>query len=140
MTELSLWLQLLYILAEKASELQCIELAWGANCEFFWHLEWGVKKRGLSDNLNFVHVLKKIQELKKLVIKGYYAKNWPAYLKKRMSVQVQAICNHSCEKHELKKRGLNNEELRVEKLICEMNEKKLQTFEKYQQGTEDLIS
>jgi len=57
-----------------------------------------------------------------------------------MSVQVQAICNHSCEKHELKKRGLNNEELRVEKLICEMNEKKLQTFEKYQQGTEDLIS
>jgi hypothetical protein len=40
----------------------------------FWHLEWGVKKRGLSDNLNFVHVLKKIQGLKKLVIKGYYAK------------------------------------------------------------------
>lgn len=57
-----------------------------------------------------------------------------------MSVQVQAICDHSCEKHELKKRGLNNEELRVEKLICEMNEKKLQTFEEYQQGTEDLIS
>jgi len=40
----------------------------------------------------------------------------------------------------LKKKGLNNEELRVEKLICEMNEKKLQTFEKYQQETEDLIS
>jgi hypothetical protein len=33
MAELSLWLQLLYVLAEEASGLRCIELKWGAKCE-----------------------------------------------------------------------------------------------------------
>ena len=54
MAELSPWLQLLYILAEEASGLRCIELGWGAECEFHWH------QRGLGDNLDFMRVLGKI--------------------------------------------------------------------------------
>jgi hypothetical protein len=76
--------------------------------------------------------------LEKLVIEGYYAKNWPAYLEERMGVQVRAICGHCRQERELKEGDLNDEELSVEKLILETNEG-LQTFREYQQGTEDLI-
>jgi hypothetical protein len=74
-----------------------------------------------------------------LVIEGYYAKNWPAYLEERTGVQVRAICGHYREERELKEGGLNEEELSVEKLIRETNEKELQEFKEYQQGTENLI-
>jgi hypothetical protein len=66
-----------------------------------------------------------------LVIEGHYAKNWPEYLEERMGVQVRAICGHYREECELKEGDLNDEELRVEKLIRETNEKELQTFREY---------
>jgi len=134
MAELSPWLQLLYISAEEASGLRYIRIRWGAECEFHWGLERGARERGLGDNLDFIHVLGKIQGLEKLVIGGYYAKNWPAYLEARMSVQVRVICGHCREERESKEGDLNDE-----KLIRETNEKELQTFREYQQGTEDLI-
>jgi hypothetical protein len=139
MAELSPWLQLLYILAEEASGLRCIELAWGAECEFFWQLRRGTRETGLGDNLDFVRALRETRGLEKLVISGYYAKNWPAYLEERVGVRVRAICGHCRVERELKEEDLNDEELESEKLICEMNEKELQTFIEYQQGTEDLI-
>ena len=77
MAELSPWLQILHILAKEASGLRYIELGWGANCEFPWHLERGATERGLGDNLDFERPLGKIQEVEKRVIEGYYAKNWP---------------------------------------------------------------
>jgi hypothetical protein len=40
--------------------------------------------RGLGDNLDFVCTLGKIQGLETLVIEGFDAKNWPAYLEERM--------------------------------------------------------
>ena len=49
------------------------------------------------------------------------------------------LCSHCREERELKEGDLNNEELKIEKLIRETNEKELQTFIEYQQGTEDLI-
>jgi hypothetical protein len=139
MAELSPCLQLLYILAEEASGLRYIRIGWGAECEFPWRLGRGARERGLGDNPDFVRALGKIQGLEKLVIEGYYAKNWPAYLEERMGVQVRAICGHYREEPKLKEGDLNDEELRVEKLIRETNEKELQTFREYQQGTEDLI-
>ena len=138
MAEISSWIQLLYILAEKASGLRCIELAWGANCDYPWQLQRGERERGLGDNLDFVRALGKIQGLEKLVISGYYAKNWPAYLE-RIGMRVRAICGHCLEEAELKEGDLNDEELENEKFIREINEKGLQKFMEYQQGTEDLI-
>jgi hypothetical protein len=138
MAKLAPWLQLLYILAEEASGLRSIKLGWGANCDLRWHLERGAKERGLGDSLDFVRALGKIQGLEKLVIEGYYAKNWPVYLEGRIGVRVRAICGHCREERELGERELNDEELEDEKFIREMNEK-LQTFKDYQQGTEDLI-
>ena len=139
MAKLAPWLQLLYILAEEASGLRSIELGWGANCDFHYHPERGTEERGLGDSLDFVRALGKIQGLEKLVIKGYYAKNWPVYLEGRIGVRVRAICGHYREERELKEGNLNDEELKIEKLIRETNEKELQTFREYQQGTEDLI-
>ena len=46
---------------------------------------------------------------------------------------------HCREERELREGDLNNEELENEKFIREMNEKELQMFREYQQGTEDLI-
>ncbi len=93
----------------------------------------------MGDNLDFVRALGKIQGLEKLVIEGYYAKNWPAYLEESMGVQVQAICGHYRKEHKLQEKDMNDEELRRKRLISEMNEKELQTFREYQHGTEDLI-
>ncbi|TVY13898.1 hypothetical protein LARI1_G006212 [Lachnellula arida] len=101
MVELSPWLQLLRILAEEAGGMRCIELGWGAKCEFPWQ---GATERGLGDNLDFVRALGRIKGLEKLVISGYYAKNWPAYLEERMHVRVQATCGHCREESELKKK------------------------------------
>jgi len=139
MAELFPWLQLLYILAEEASGLRCIELGWGADSEFPQQLRRGARERGLGDNLEFVRALGKIQTLEKLVISGFYAKKWPAYLEERMGVRVRAICGYRREERKLEERDLNDEELKFEKLIREMNEKELQTFMEYQQETEDLI-
>ena len=52
---------------------------------------------------------------------------------------MQAIYGYCRKERELKEGNLNDEELEIEKLIREMNEKELQTFIEYQQGTEDLI-
>jgi hypothetical protein len=69
----------------------------------------------LGDNLDFVRGLGKIRELEKLVISGYYAKQWPAYLEERMGVRVQAIRGHCREERELKEGGQNHEESQREK-------------------------
>ncbi|KAF2241529.1 hypothetical protein BU26DRAFT_172565 [Trematosphaeria pertusa] len=130
--ELSPWLQLLDILAEEASGLRCLQLGWGAYVG-------KIGGRGLGDNLDFVRALGKIQGLEKLVIEGFYAKNWPAYLEERMGVRVRAICGRSREKREFRARDLNDAELEVEKSIRKMDNRELREFREYQQGTEDLI-
>lgn len=93
----------------------------------------------MGDSLDFVRAPGKIQGLEKLVIEGYYAKNWPVYLEGRIGVRVRAIRGHCREERELGEKELNDEESEDKKFIREINEKKLQTFKKYQQGTEDLI-
>ena len=93
----------------------------------------------MGDSLDFVRAPGKIQGLEELVIEGYYAKNWPVYLEGRIGVRVRAIRGHCREERELGEKELNDEESEDKKFIREINEKKLQTFKKYQQGTEDLI-
>lgn len=134
---LSPWLQLFHILADEASGLRCIELVW----DVAWDLRRvRIWERGLGDNLDFVRALGKIKGLKELVIKGYYAKNWPAYLSEKMDVQVQAICGlPRGAEHEQKEEDLNDEELGHEKYIRDFNKNDLQQFRDFQQGTECLI-
>jgi hypothetical protein len=133
MAELSPWLHLLYILAKEASGLRCIELGWGADLKGTW-------RRGLGDNLDFVRALGRIQKLEKLVIKGYYAKNWPAYLDEKMGTRVQAVGGLPCRQGRERREGdLDDVELEHEAFIRETNEKNLQVFREYQQGTEGLI-
>ena len=125
--------------AKQASGLRDVELRWGADTEFFRHCERGAMERGLGDNLDFVRALGKIQGLEKLVIKGYYAKNWQAYLSKTMGIQVHAICGDCREEYHPTEGDLDKEALEDLKFICELNERELRVFREYQQGTEDLI-
>jgi hypothetical protein len=92
----------------------------------------------LGDNLDFVRALGNIQGLEKLVIEGYYARNWPAYLDGRMGIRVEAFRGCCREERELGK-DPNGNELEDQKLIREQNMRELQIFKGYQQGTEDLI-
>lgn len=138
--ELSPCLQLLHILAEEASGLRYITIGWGAYESPPWQLGSGTGGRGLGDNVDFVRALGKIQGLEELVLAGWYAKNWPAYLEERMGVRVRATWGYYPKKLQLKEGDLNDEELRMENLwIRESDEAELQTFREYQQGTEDLI-
>jgi hypothetical protein len=133
-TSLPPWLQLLSMLARQATGLRHIELIWDLHIEFpcsIWH-------RGFGDNVDFVRALGTIQGLEKLVIKGYYAKNWPAYLSERMGVQVEAICG-DCRDEPKLSGDPNDEELQNAKFIRELNERELTAFKKFQEGTEDLI-
>jgi hypothetical protein len=119
MAELSPWLRLLFMLAEEASGLRYVELGWGADFE-------GIRRGGLGDNLDFLRALGKIQKLEKLVIKGYYAKNWPAYLDEKMGARVQAICGLPCGQGRREREGdLDDLELEHETFIREMNEENL---------------
>ncbi|KAG4434178.1 hypothetical protein IFR05_010336 [Cadophora sp. M221] len=138
MAELSAWVQLLCRLAEAASGLRYIKLGWGAEFEFSWQFRLGARERGLGDDLDFVRALGKIQGLEKLVVSGYYAKHWPAYLETTV-VRLRAIPGHGLEESELKEEDMDDEEQENEMFIRQTNERELQSFMKYQQGTEDLI-
>ncbi|TVY33768.1 hypothetical protein LOCC1_G008579 [Lachnellula occidentalis] len=141
MAEPSPWVQLLNVLAEEASGLRCIKLGWGS----FSASGSGPPKEGcLGDNLDFVRALGKIQGLDTLVISGFCAKNWPAYLEERMGVRVQTVCSYCHKSHDFERGDLNDEEFksekrRLEKLNREMNEDELQQFIDYQKGTVHLI-
>jgi hypothetical protein len=128
--EIGSWVKFLHHLAKEASGLRVIELVWDAKADFPWQLERGDKERALGNSLLFVRALGQIRGLEEVVIRGYYAKRWQAYLQGRMCVQVQAKCGHCLE---LRERDVND------KLKRELNKKELQLFRKYQGGTEDLI-
>jgi hypothetical protein len=123
------WVRLLHLLAEKAVGLRYLEIAFGAE------LEW-MCGRGLGDNQDIVRALGTIQGLDKLVIKGYYAETWPAYLEKRMGVRVKALCGHCCEEREPKAGNLTDEELEDKRYVRERNEMGFLAYKKYQQKTE----
>lgn len=89
-SELLAWISLLTTLAEKATGLKSLELAWDADCEFPWPL--GYTERGLGDNVLFVRALARIKQLEELRIKGFYAKNWSSYLRGEMSARLHAEC------------------------------------------------
>ena len=130
------WLKLLTNLAGKGKGLRFIKLGWDIKHDFPWELVQGAKERGLGDNLQFVRALGQIQGLETLVIEGYYAKRWPAYLEKKMEVKVQARCGHYLE---LRNGDLNEEQLEDEQFKRQLNEEELKSFTEYQQGTENLI-
>lgn len=88
-----LWLQVLRVLAEKASGLRYLLLDFFAR-RFCALAQQGVplrhwSDRGLGDNLGFVHALAKIQGLQTLWLRGFYSKSWPAYLSDKMRVRVE---------------------------------------------------
>jgi hypothetical protein len=86
--------------------------------------------RGFGNNVYFVRALGKIQGLEELVVEGYYAKEWPAYLEERIGVRVQVIYGKYCELTDNEKlNDFNRKD----------NERQPQIVTEYQRGTEDLF-
>lgn len=109
----------LYI--SQGSKWAGIRIFWDASYVLFSVHNWA---RGFGNNVYFVRALGKIQGLEELVIEGYYAKYWPAYL------EEQAIYGKYCELMDNKK--LND-------FNCKDNERQPQIVTEYQRGTEDLF-
>lgn len=122
------WVALLHALVVKATRLRFIELGWGAQYEY----PWDPRKKGLGDNMRFVHALATIKQLEKLKTTGYFAKNWPSYLREEMGVQVQFECDHPIEPGE-------DDSEEVREWDHRLNEENLQEFKAYQEGTKNLV-
>jgi hypothetical protein len=117
--ELNPWLDFLSLLALEAHGLRFLEITWDAMTNFLW---LGFRK-GLGNNSHFVRALAEIRGLDGLVIKGFYPINWPSYLEREMGIPVKAHCG----------RDLNSTDDTGDL------EDELDSFEKYQFGTQDLI-
>ena len=129
--EIASWLSVLNAVAEKATGLRFLWLGWDAECEFPWQFKPGHQPRGLGKNVQFVQALAKIKQVKKLIIHGFYAKNWPSYLRKEMGVQIHAECDQYIEPSKY----VAEESV----WIPELREIFLEKLKFYQEGTEDLM-
>ncbi|KAL1640178.1 hypothetical protein SLS58_007129 [Diplodia intermedia] len=116
--ELPPWLQLLDLLAGEATGLRYIKIAYSDPFE----------ERGLGDSVDFLRALGKIKGVKELVIEGYYAKHWPAYLEEKMGVRVRAICGHCIDEPELRDGHLSNKAVEDQKRVPELSEKQKRIF------------
>lgn len=124
--ELQPWLTILRFLADEGNALRYIELV------YFWHRSG--PKRGMGDNVEFVRALARIQGLEKLVIKGYYAESWPAYLSEKLGVQVRAFRGHASIELMVK-----TNQVEYEERVREMREIDEKEFEEYQEGIKGLV-
>jgi hypothetical protein len=77
-----------------------------------------------------VRTLAKIKGLENVITRGYYASSWRAYLEEKMGVRVWAVCGQGHVERDLSKDYLNDEEMKFERLLREMNQKNLGTLMK----------
>ncbi|KAH7073386.1 hypothetical protein FB567DRAFT_198865 [Paraphoma chrysanthemicola] len=133
------WLQLLQRLATSATGLRRLTIGWGARTDCAIPSQRGAMERGLGDNLDFVRTLAQIQGLDELVIQGYYAKPWPAYLEKAMGVKVQTedgyVTGTPMFGADISAQARERQEIYQQELYAiEQN-----NVREYQRGTEDLV-
>jgi len=72
--------------------------------------------------------------VEKVVISGYCGQKCPEYLGEKMGVQVQATQGHWRKKSELNEEGLSQEDVRFERKLRELDDKKWDNFAEYQWG------
>jgi len=99
------WYTLLKRLAAYATGLRDLEVCWETGDPAFLHEGGGADTR-------FVRMLGEIQGLETLTIDGYFAKEWPGYLERRMGV---------CP------------------ILKQKDETYLEQLKKYQQRLEDIV-
>jgi hypothetical protein len=124
------WVKLLGFPGMYVKGLRRIKVAWDSDVQTR-------KGRGLGDNLGFVRALGRIQGLKRCddyLGSGYFVERWKGYLEDKMRVEVQARCGYLKELREV--RGLSEEEVLKENGKREMNDKEIEAFERFQEGTE----
>jgi hypothetical protein len=95
--------------------------------------------RDLGKNTDLVRTLARIQGLTGLVISGFCAKPWPAYLEEQLGVRARARCGFYLEERIW---DGNSDREHYEKELERRrtrNKNRLQLFNIFQQGTEDLV-
>ena len=73
-----LWYKLLDELARDAAGLRHIYIYWSFKCS-----------GAAGKDLQFVRRLGKLQRLQSMDLDGYYAKQWPSYLARKLGIEVQ---------------------------------------------------
>jgi hypothetical protein len=54
-----------------------------------WPFEQGDSRRGHGDNLDIVNALSQFTGLRKVVLGGFYARTWPAILKRSITAVIE---------------------------------------------------
>ena len=75
-----LWYKLLDVLARDAAGLRHIYIYWSFDCS-----------GAAGKDLHFVRRLAKLQRLQSMGLDGYYAKQWPSYLARKLGIEVQEV-------------------------------------------------
>ncbi|RDW86532.1 uncharacterized protein DSM5745_03174 [Aspergillus mulundensis] len=130
-------MQLLSTLSTDAKALRKFSITWEAR-EFCA----GSASRGLGDNLEVVRALAKIKQLDKLLISGYYAKPWLAYLRREMGPAGVEVFEEPGDlppvfiiEMIMKEFGREEGKYKLE----EFQKCELHNFREWQKGTEDLL-
>ncbi|KAK2787654.1 hypothetical protein FQN52_007145 [Onygenales sp. PD_12] len=100
----SRWGILIHTMAELPTGLRYLQVCWRTKGEYPWEVGRPDIGRGLGASLKFVRELAKIRGLEKLVLEGFYAKNWPAYLREQTGAEVQEIVGLSWSSQDLRER------------------------------------
>jgi hypothetical protein len=125
------WIPMFSLLSQHAAGLRSIVIKWNSDIDYVQKHERGCRGSGLGDDVSFVRALASVRGLDKLVIKGFFATHWPAYLSASIGIQVQDLPGNCYEPPE-----------NATSWICEIadniNEQGLLDFVEYQKGTEGL--
>jgi hypothetical protein len=125
------WADMFDSLVQDAPGLRYVEITWSANSHAAKQNDrgWG---SGLGTNVDFVKALARLRTVDTLILKGFYAKPWPEYLRRATGADVQALAGY-CRKLD----GCYSRQWDVNAVTL-WNEETRDLFTNFQRGTEDL--
>jgi hypothetical protein len=125
------WADMFDSLAGNAPGMRYLEITWSANSHAAKQNDrgWG---SGLGTNVAFVKALARLRTVDTLILKGFYAKPWPDYLRRATGADVLALAGY---RRKLDGRCSRQWDLNA---VTLWNEETEDLFANFQQGTEDL--
>lgn len=130
-SEATWWAALLDFLIEEAKDLRNLKVAFDTYCYDDYITR--PLTHELGADVPFVRELTRVRQLEKLetlIIAGFYAKHWPAYLRQEIRNDIKIVFEAGI----LNPRSFSDENYQA----C-MHEYQVEVLEEYQKGTENLI-
>ncbi|OJJ00246.1 hypothetical protein ASPVEDRAFT_81822 [Aspergillus versicolor CBS 583.65] len=130
-SEATSWVSLLDVLIEEAKDLRNLKVIFDAHYYDSFLLD--PQAHGLGADVPFVRTLTRVKQLGKLetlIIAGFYAKHWPAYLRQEMRNDIKIVF----EAGVLNARAFSDENTR-----SQIHNFQVALLKNYQEGTERLM-